>query len=72
MKEPLKVLAYVSSDLVNDRRAFHDAKTLGGKILEMLQREGEGYRGDVVLFALYLTVCALIDAIELRRKTPLS
>lgn len=69
MKDPLEVLAFVSSEFVNDKRAFEKAKLIGSSILDLLKKESPGCPKGAVYLAIYLVVCALVDASALLEAT---
>jgi len=70
MRDPLEVMRTVSSKLVEDSKSYQQAKTQAATILEMLDLNREDLRVDIILFSLYLTAAALIDAAEqMQQKT---
>lgn len=62
MKDPLEMLAFVAAELVNDEKVFNDAKSIGTKMLSLLEAEAVEYSRGTVLLAIYIVVYAFIDA----------
>lgn len=65
MLDPLEVLLSATSDLVDDEKAFNEAKKIGLKILDLVV----GHQKGVIFLALYLVACALVDTIDLKTSS---
>jgi hypothetical protein len=64
VKDPIEFMLSASSDLIDDKKAFNEAKFLGSKILDLTAGQQKG----IIFLALYLVICALVDAIDLETR----